>query len=93
MLLASVNAIFALIFGSFTLRASQRGWLFLRGGWNMIQSQAAPGDKSPPELNREAASQGGQFLLAGILWLGSALIAGILTLWFVYQTLNFLVSR
>jgi len=94
MLLASVNAVFALIFGSFALRASQRGWLFLRGGWRMIQTQAAPTpDDSPHDINEQAASEGGRFFLAGVLWLGSALIAGILTLWFAYQTLIFLVSR
>lgn len=87
MLLASLNAVFAYIFGAFAYHQVPRGWQYVCAGWLAIQTQAAH-DKPKRDIERQRLiSEGTRFFLSGIFWLLAGLIAGGFAVLFGYQTL------
>lgn len=87
MILVTLNAVFAMIFGLFAWRTVPRGWWLLRSGWLLLDTHAAHSEDRQRPANRQAISQGGRFFLAGILWLLAALAAGTMALGFAWQAL------
>jgi hypothetical protein len=84
MIQVALNTIFGAALLMFAVRAAGRGWPFLRDGWNAIQAQTAHPDFRQNVQRRRIISQGGVFLLGGLLWLGAALVsfaAGIYLSW------------
>lgn len=85
MLLFSINAIFAFICARFAFNTIPRGWQFIKSGWTIVKTQREQGDVSIDVESRRLASEGGTYLLAGVLWLIAALIAIALTAFFIWQ--------
>jgi hypothetical protein len=75
MLIATINAIFAMGAFGIALQAFRKGLPFIRSGWNALQSQTDHPDFRHNVERRRAISDGGRFLLGGLLWLVTALIA------------------
>ncbi|MEO8608251.1 MAG: hypothetical protein ABI690_10235 [Chloroflexota bacterium] len=78
MLLASLNAIFATGALAIAMQAVRKGLPFIRSGWAMIQIQTSHPDFRYNVERRRAISDGGRFLVGGVLWLvtGAAALAG-----------------
>ena len=87
MLLASVSLVFTLIFGMATRRFIPRGLQFARFGWDMLQANAPDEAKHKHIEGRQAIGAGGNFVIAGTLWLLAGVICAVLTLFFGWQTL------
>lgn len=90
MLIASLNAVFAYLFGAFAYYQVPRGWQYMRAGWLAIQTQAAQ-DKPKRDIERERfISEGTQFFLSGLWWLCVGLGAGGFAVMFSYQSLLYM---
>ncbi|MBZ0287331.1 MAG: hypothetical protein K8I30_06935 [Anaerolineae bacterium] len=77
MLLATINAIFAMGALAIAIQAARKGIPFVRDGWTLIQTQTRHEDFRHNVERRRAISDGGRFLVGGALWLitGSAALA------------------
>ena len=88
MLLATLNAIFALICGYYAKEALPKGILFFQSGWNILHHrQGAPTSVDEQRQQHEAS----RFIIGGVLWVlgglvlaGFALYFGILSLRFTF---------
>ena len=92
MLFATINAAFALMFGTVTHNALRRGWHFSRSGWQIISAEALQNAGHDPRKNvesRRILSAGGTLMIGGVLWLGAALIAGGFTVFFSVEALRY----
>ncbi|MBI1280879.1 MAG: hypothetical protein GC179_22335 [Anaerolineaceae bacterium] len=90
MLLGSLNAIFAVAAFFLARRGLERGWPFIKIGWQAIQSQAEHADIRENVFRRLTASEGGRFFLGGIGWLSVSILAFLAGIYFTivaYQTL------
>ena len=90
MLLATLNAIFAMGALAIATQAARKGIPFVRDGWTMIQAQTSHPDFRYNVERRRAISDGGRFLIGGVLWLvtGAAALAG--AVYFGVQAFNLL---
>ncbi len=82
MLLVTLNGAFAAGFFFFAMRALKQGWPFLKHGWLMMQTQTSHEDYRFNVERRRAISEGGRFLIGGILWLVGGVAALIGSLYF-----------
>ena len=80
MLLATLNAIFATASFFLAQRSLQRGWPFIRTGWMAVQAHQP--DMRENVFRRLALTEGGRFLIGGIFWLLTGIIALIAGLYF-----------
>jgi hypothetical protein len=90
MLIATINAIFAMGAFGIALQAFRKGLPFIRSGWNALQSQTDHPDFRTNVERRRAIADGGRFLLGGLLWLVTALIAFAGALYFGAQAYSLL---
>lgn len=82
MLISTLNAIFAAA-AFFVVRMSvQRGWPFIKMGWMAIQTQTGHPDFRENIFRRLAISEGGRFLVGGLVWLLTAIIALVAAIYF-----------
>lgn len=87
MLLASLNAAFAYIFGAFAVHQVPRGWQYMRAGWLIIQTQA-PDGKAKRDIERQRLiGEGTRFFFSGLFWFVAGGIAAGFAVMFGYQTL------
>lgn len=70
MLLLALNAVFAGLFFTFARSAYRRAIPFLGAGWSAIRGEP---DYHVNVESRRVISDGGRFLIGGMLWLASAL--------------------
>lgn len=91
MLLATLNAGFAIGALTIAMQAFRKGLPFLRYGWLLIQTGADAGDSDRNVERRHSVSEGGRFFLSGLLWLGGALLASVGVIYFGAQA--FLLLR
>ncbi len=75
MLLVMLNAIFATASLLLAQRALLRGWPFIKTGWTAIQTQAEHPDMRENVFRRVAVTEGGRFLIGGIGWMLTGIIA------------------
>lgn len=87
MLLITLNAAFSVGFLAFAFNALRRGVPFLRDGWLAVQTQARRPDFRQNVERRRLISDGGYFLIGGLLWLGASAGALALGLWFGWTAL------
>lgn len=81
MLLAVVHAIFALICLWFARAAIRHALPFIRTGWQTIDAEVQKPDYRQAFASQQRISEGGRFLVGGIIWLLIGLVslgAGIL---------------
>lgn len=90
MLLVTVNGIFGAGFLFFAMRALQRGWPFVRLGWLTMQEQTSHPDFRQNVERRRMISEGGRFLLGGLLWLSAGLVGVAVGLYFTLQAYQML---
>jgi hypothetical protein len=84
-LLVTVNAAFGAGLFFFAFRALQRGWPFLKTGWLMMQTQTSAPDFRTNVERRRAISEGGRFLIGGLLWLAAGLGSFVGAAYFLLQ--------
>jgi hypothetical protein len=89
-LLATINAIFALGALAIAAQAARKGIPFVRDGWTIIQTQTSHPDFRHNVERRRAISDGGRFLVGGILWLLTGAIALAAAIYFGIQAYNLL---
>ncbi|MCA0456896.1 MAG: hypothetical protein LCI00_23195 [Chloroflexi bacterium] len=82
MLISTLNAIFATAAFFLVQRALQRGIPFIKMGWMAIKAQTSHPDFRENVFRRLAISEGGRFLLGGLGWLLTAVIALIAGIYF-----------
>lgn len=70
------NGIFAFIFGIMAWRIVPRGWLLLKGGMGLIRT--VDDDARKKVESRRVLSEGGNFVIGGILWLLVGIVFAIL---------------
>ena len=75
MVLASINAIFALVFGSIAWQSIPRGWMFVKLGWRAMDSTSNISDAVLEVEKRRDLEHANRFLLAGIGWLVGGIVA------------------
>jgi hypothetical protein len=90
MLLATLNAIFAMGALTIALQAFRKGLPFLRSGWTTLQIQTQHPDFRTNIERRRAVQEGGRFLVGGILWLVISLVAFIAAVYFGVQAFTLL---
>jgi hypothetical protein len=88
MLLVTLNAAFGAGFLLFAMNAGRRGWPFAKHGWLLIQAQTAHPDYRENVERRRSISEGGRFLIAGVLWLGASLGSALAGVYFSVQALT-----
>jgi hypothetical protein len=88
MLLITLNSVFALVFLSFAREAARRGLPLIRAGWLAIRTQAAQPDHRQHSERRRLISEGGQFVIGGLLWLLAAAISAAAGLYFAVQAVR-----
>jgi hypothetical protein len=91
MLLITVNAIFALGAFGVAMQAAGKALPFIRSGWDALQTQTQHPDFRHNVERRRAISDGGRFLVGGLLWLVTALAALGAGLYFGAQVLGMLI--
>lgn len=84
MLLATLNAGFAIGALTIAFQALRKGIPFLRYGWLLIQTGSAADVQQNVE-SRHSASEGGRFFFSGLLWLGGGLAALVGAVYFGVQ--------
>jgi hypothetical protein len=92
MLLATLNAIFAMGALGISVQAFRKGLPFIRSGWDTIQTQTRYPDFRYNVERRRAISDGGRFLIGGLLWLVTALAAVIAAVYFGIQAYSLLYA-
>lgn len=85
MLAITLNAAFGAGCLFFALRAFRLGWPFLRDGWLAIRAQANQGAAPLNIEQRRLVSEGGRFLIGGVLWLGAGIIGALAGIYFTVQ--------
>lgn len=85
MLLAAINAIFAMGALTIAMQAFRKGLPFLRNGWTVLQTQTQHPDYRTNVERRRAINEGGRFLIGGILWLVMSLGAALAAAYFGIQ--------
>lgn len=90
MLIATLNGVFALIFGGIAWRSIPRGLLFTRTGWQAIRVQAE-NSNTPQDIERQRQlNQGTRFFLAGLGWLAAGIVSAGLAITFLIFTVQLL---
>jgi len=90
MLIATVNGVFALIFGGIAWRSIPRGLLFARTGWQAMRVQAKNPD-TPQDIKRQRQrNQGTRFFLAGLGWLAAGIVSAGFSISFLIITVQLL---
>lgn len=92
MLLISVNAVFALIFGFGARYALMRALPFLRIGWNGIRAETQKPNYRANIESRRTISQASNFLIGGIVWLIIGIGAIGFVIFFVMMALALLLN-
>jgi hypothetical protein len=69
MLLAAVNALFAMGALAIAMQAARKGLPFIRYGWTLLQIATSHPDYRVNVERRREVSEGGRFLLGGVFWL------------------------
>lgn len=87
MLLFTVNTVFAAIFLLAARGALRRALPFLRAGWSAIRTETQKPDYRVNITSRRVISEGGRFLLGGLVWLGIALGSAAYGLLFAWRAL------
>ena len=82
MFLLTVNALFAAGAFAIAMQAVRKGLPFIRSGWDAIQTQTGHPDFRYNVERRRAISDGGRFLLGGLLWMVTALAAFAAAIYF-----------
>jgi hypothetical protein len=90
MLLAALNALFAMGALTIALQAFRKGLPFVRYGWTVLQTQTQHPDYRTNVERRRAISEGGRFLVGGILWLMMSLGAVLAAVYFGLQAFTLL---
>ena len=88
MLLLALNAIFAGLFFSFTRTAYRRGMPFLSAGWSAISVEVHKPDYRSNVESRHIISDGGRFLIGGLVWMGIALFTAGCGVYFAVQAVQ-----
>lgn len=88
MILIILNSAFAVGLFFFSMRAVQQGWPFLKHGWLMMQTQTSDPDFRYNVERRRAISEGGRFLIGGIMWLVAGIGAFVAAIYFSLQAWN-----
>jgi len=88
MLLLALNAIFAGLFLKFARDTFKRALPFLRIGWATISAETQKPDYRHNIESRRVISEGGRFLLGGIVWLGITVILVGFGLFFAYEAVR-----
>ena len=82
MIISTLNAIFATAAFFLAQRGLQRGIPFVKMGWMAIETQTSHPDFRENIFRRLAISDGGRFLIGGLVWLLTAVIAFIAAIYF-----------
>lgn len=90
MLLATINAIFAMGALAIAMQAARKGIPFVRDGWRLIQSQTGHPDFRHNVERRRSISDGGRFLVGGVLWLITGAVALAAAIYFGVQAFSLL---
>jgi len=90
MLLATLNAIFAMGAFGIAVQAARKGLPFIRSGWNTLQTQTDHPDFRYNVERRRAISDGSRFLIGGLLWLVTAFAALVGAIYFGWQAFRLL---
>ena len=85
MLLVTLNGAFGAGFLFFAMRAFQRGWPFVKHGWLAMKTNTQIPDFREQVERRRAISEGGQFLIGGLLWLGAGVGSLVAAIYFIAQ--------
>jgi hypothetical protein len=88
MFLLTVNALFAAGAFAIAMQAMRKGLPFIRSGWDAIQTQIGHPDFRYNIERRRAISDGGRFLVGGLLWLVTALVAFAAAVYFGLEALR-----
>jgi hypothetical protein len=88
MLFAALNAIFATAALGIAMQAFRKGLPFVRDGWTVIQAQTREPDFRENVERRRAISEGGRFLVGGLMWLLTAIVAFVGAIYFSVQAFN-----
>ena len=88
MLLLALNAIFAGLFFNFARTTFKRAIPFLRAGWATISVETKKPDYRHNIESRQAISEGGRFLIGGIVWMGLTLGLVGLAVFFAVETVK-----
>ena len=92
MLIATIDTIFAAIFYLFARRSLPRGVDYLRYGWMVVDTEVnKPGFRDNTE-SRRAISEGGTYLISGLLWCGGGLLAAYFAVAFALHAVRGVVS-
>ncbi len=92
MLAITLNAAFGAGCLFFAMRAFRLGWPFLRDGWLAVRTQAAQSDTPLNVEQRRLVSEGGRFLIGGVLWLGAGVIGTLAGVYFTVQAYQLMYS-
>lgn len=88
MIAVMLNAAFGAGFIAFAFSALRRGLPFARSGWLAIQTSTADPDYRRNVERRRAISEGGRFLIAGLLWLGASAASLAIGAYFTLQAIT-----
>ena len=77
MLIITIHAVFAFIFGTFARHSLPRGWYFTRSGWLTLHAHADDPDATTNVEQRRLLTAGSQFLIAGLGWLLAGVASSI----------------
>lgn len=72
MVMLTLNAVFAAGFATAGVNALRRGWPFLQYGWSLLRLHADAADADENVERRRAISEGGRFVVGGLLWLAAS---------------------
>jgi hypothetical protein len=89
MLLASLSAVFALIFGTLAYRGIPHGLTLTRIGWQALNATADKPDTTTNIERYRILSDGNRFFLAGLGWLIMGVVSAILAVLTTLLTLYF----
>ena len=89
MAIASINAIFALVFGSIAWQSIPKGWAFLKLGWRAMDSTANLPDATLHVEKRRTLETANRFLLAGIGWFVGGIASAGLTIAFIFFAMRY----
>jgi hypothetical protein len=78
--LASIQAIFAFVFGLIARYCLPRGWMFVRMGYFAIRTYGEAGNVREDIERQRGMSSGTNFFVAGLGWLIAGIIAAGVTL-------------
>ena len=92
MLLATLNAIFATGALAIAMQAVRKGLPFVRSGWTIIQAQTSHPDFRFNVERPRSISDGSRFLIGGLLWLVTGVVALAGAIYFGIQAYSLLFS-